>query len=197
MRFSPVTKLAFAAILSAFSFWPCTAKAQDQMVSGMTAMALDAFYGACVTETFSIEYATKFIDELGWPEMDAAALQGFVTPEPQEYLRGWVATSFVDDPSAKGMPFFLVFGRPAENPQQIETCSAFFRFVDGEEFVSIFIEETGAVEMDRSTGYGATIVSMTLPDNPDILVSIRIGSRPGAKDVTASTVHMNQTIAIQ
>ncbi|AMY71535.1 hypothetical protein AKL17_4323 [Frigidibacter mobilis] len=65
--------------------------AQDP--SGLTAAALDAFYGACLTESFEIRKIESFISTLDWQELDPQTLELFKSEGAVSYFRGWIAKS--------------------------------------------------------------------------------------------------------
>lgn len=167
-----------------------TAEGEDFVeATKATGDALDAFYGTCLNSVFEISVALPFIEALGWEEIDEATMSMLAPPEPQEFLKGWVATAPDDNPEDGSLPFFLVFGRPADKTVKIETCTTFFRFVDPVEFTDVFIFETSAREIDRETQPGQIIRVFDLPDLEGVVVSLSYGSRPDSRDIIASTMH--------
>ena len=176
------------ASLAALALTVAAAQAQEGEISPIVGVSLDAFYGACMNEAFELRAVVPFISQMGWQEIDAMTLTMFSPPGPQDFLKGWVAES----PDKPPLPFLLVVSRPVDRLNGVEVCTAMFGGLDPREFQAVFVDETGAVETGRDNAAGGTTFFYSLPDLPDILVSLALDTRGGGREVVATAVHMGQ-----
>lgn len=166
-----------------------TSLSEEPDISAITGMALDSFYGACLTEKFSLSMTVPIIAGLPWKEIDGATMAPLAPEGEMEYLKGWFATNPGKD---NPLPFILILGRPKDRWMETESCTIYVNDVIAEEFAEAFISETGASEVEAEMKWSETFRSFSLPDNPDVIVSLHYNSRLGATGMVASAMHTHQ-----
>lgn len=169
--------------------WATAALSEDLSISPLTGMALDSFYGACLNEGFSLSRAVPIIETLEWKEVDDTTMKPLAPEGEMDFLKGWLAVSPTKDNS---LPFILILGRPKDRWMETESCTIYFKGVNAEEFAENFISETNATEVDSETRWAEIFRSFSLPDNPNVIASLHYSTRPGADQIVASAMHLNQ-----
>ena len=145
--------------------------------SALAVVSVNTFIGMCLSPEYRAADHVAFADEIGWEPLPEALVAMQRPPAPQEFYKGWIAYP----PDFPEFPFFAYAGRTAAGEAEpVETCGAFFRLVEGTEFVQEFVSRTDATLEFSEENYAGWLQAYSVPALPGVFVSF---ATPGRNDV--------------